>query len=88
MTMVNGQSSEGKGIVAQVCDVHRPLMSVKRMCKVGHRVVFDDEESYVENKSREHITITEEDGDYVLDAWVKIEAEDKSTFGGPGIASP
>ena len=85
MTTVDGQSSEGKGITAQVCDVHRPLMSVKKMCKVGHRDVFDEEGSYVENKKTgEIITITEEDGDYVMDTWVKTEAESASTFGGPG----
>merc|ERR1739836_66093 len=51
MLTVDGADSGGKGIVAQVCKVHRPLMSVKKICKNGQRVVFDDEGSYVECKS-------------------------------------
>merc|ERR1712024_277855 len=50
MVTVNGEDSGGKGITAQVCKVHRPLMSVKKICKNGHRVVFDEEGSYIENK--------------------------------------
>ena len=55
-------------MTAQVCDVHRPLMAVKRVCKHGNRVVFDDDGSYVENKTTgERMKIEEDDGDYVLD---------------------
>ena len=60
-------------------------MSVKRMCKSGHRVVFDDEGSYVESKhTGERLKIDEEDGEYLLDVWVKAKETSSATFGGQG----
>ena len=50
MVMVDGEDSGPRGVTAQVCDVHRPLMAVKRVCRHGNRVVFDEDGSYVENK--------------------------------------
>ena len=83
-TIERGDSG-GRGVTAEVCDVHRPLMSVKRMCKAGHRVIFDDEGSYVESKhTGERLKIVEEDGEYLLDVWVKTKGPDDSTFGGQG----
>ena len=83
MVTVDGQDSGGKGITAQVCRVHRPLMSVKKRCRNEHRVVFDDEGSYVENKNTgERIKVVEEDGEYVLNVWVKTGEQSGSTFGG------
>ena len=85
MLTIDGADSGGRGIVAQVCKVHRPLMSVKKICKNGQRVVFDDEGSYVENKwTGERIKVLEEDGEYVLDVWVNTENAKESTFGGLG----
>ena len=43
----DGQSRE---ITAQVCDVNKPLLSVCKIVIAGHRVVFDGDGSYVENK--------------------------------------
>ena len=83
MLRVDGTDSGPRGVTAQVCDVHRPLMSVKRVCKNGNRVVFDDDGSYVENKrTGEKIVIEEDDGDYVLDVWVKLGKEEEPPFGG------
>ena len=60
-------------------------MSVRKMCKAGHRVVFDDEASYIENKwTGERLKIEEEGGDYVLDVWVKTGDDGEQVFGGPG----
>ena len=60
-------------------------MSVKKICKIGQRVVFDEEGSYVENKwTGERIKVSEEDGEYVLDVWVKTGEEKEATFGGQG----
>ena len=85
MATVEGQDSEGRGVTAQVCDVHRPLMSVKKMCRSGHRVVFDEVGSYIENKETgEKLKIVEEDGEYLLDVWVKANEKGTSTFGGQG----
>ena len=73
----------GKGITAQICDVHRPLMSVKKICKSGYLVIFDDDCSYIEEKETgESIKVIEEDGEYVLDVWVKADGEGETTFGG------
>ena len=46
-------------------------------------MVFDDEGSYVENKKTgEKMVIEEDDGDYVLDVWVKLGKEEENPFGG------
>ena len=36
---------------AQVTNVKRPLMSVSRICDGGHRVVFESDGGYIQNKS-------------------------------------
>ena len=81
---IEGGVSNERAVKAQVCAVHRPLLSVKGMCRSGHRVIFDEEGSYVENKmSLERLKIDEIDGEYVLDMWVKTGGEGGSpTFGG------
>ena len=72
---LQGDYSEEKAMTVQVCPVHRPLMSVKMVCRAGHRVVFDDEGSYVENKiTLERLKIIEKDGEYVIDMWIKSDA--------------
>ena len=41
------------------------------MCEAGNRVVFDEEESYVENmETGERTILTKERGAYVLTVWV------------------
>ena len=49
---LHGYTPEGSRIRidAQIVDVKKALRSVRRMCEAGNRVVFDEEESYVENK--------------------------------------
>ncbi len=69
-----GVSAEGceRGLTAQVCDVNKALLSVSRMVKTGHRVVFDQDNSYVEDKvTGEKMWLTEENGMYALTLWVK-----------------
>ena len=47
------------------------LGSVKRICAAGHRVVFDEDGSYIENKSTGEVNILREDnGNYMLDMWI------------------
>ena len=63
-TMANGQRTCNKGeqhvmavtsdgheitFKAQVTDVHRPLMSVSRICDKGNRVVFESHGGYIES---------------------------------------
>ena len=55
----------------QVTPVTKALGSVKTLCKVGNRVVFDDDGSYIENKLTKKITkIDDSDGTYKLKVWV------------------
>ena len=46
----------------QVAEVTRPLASVKRMCEAGHAVVFDDEGSFIINKSTGEVNYLREEG--------------------------
>ena len=62
MLTINGADSGGRGIVAQVCKVHRPLMSVKKICNNRQKVVFDEEGSYVDNTKTKLRTPLREEG--------------------------
>ena len=51
--------------------VTRPLASVKKICRAGHMVVFDDDGSHIYNKSTGEINLLrEDDGNYMLDVWI------------------
>ena len=51
--------------------VTRPLASVKKICKAGHMVIFDEDGSYIYNKASGEINmLREDDGNYMLDVWV------------------
>ena len=71
------QTEEGviRKVTAQVCDVSKPLMSGFKMVKAGHRIVFDEEGSYVEDKATGEVAWLEERvGMYMLKLWVKASA--------------
>ena len=52
-----------RSMTFQAAPVTRALGSVKRICQSGHRVVFDDDMSYIENKETGEINVLrEEDG--------------------------
>jgi hypothetical protein len=60
-----------RGMTFQAAPVSKPLGSVKRICAANHRVVFDDDGSYIENKASGEINwLREEEGNYVLDMWI------------------
>ena len=62
---------EQRDMLFQVCDVTKPLASVSRICKKGHRVVFEDGCSYIENLYSGDVTwLREENGVYVMDIWL------------------
>ena len=66
-------SEEGvtRNITAQVCNVNKALMSVKKVMKAGNRVVFDDEGSYVQDKATgEKIWAKDEGGMFMIKMWV------------------
>ena len=61
-----------RGLVAQVADVNKALLSVSRMVKSGHRVIFDPAGSYIQDcQSGEQMWLEEEHGMYSLTLWVK-----------------
>ena len=65
------EGSERK-ITAQVCEVNKGLLSIRKVVKAGNRVVFDDDYSYIQDKATgECITINEESGMYMLSMWVR-----------------
>ena len=55
----------------QAAPVSKPLGSVNRICAAGHRVVFDEDGSYIEKRTTGEINMLREDnGNYMLDMWV------------------
>ena len=74
-----GTSDEGimREITAQVCDVNKPLLSVRRLLNTGNRVVFDRSGSYIEDPTTGEIMYLEEkQGMYVLKLWTKTAKPD------------
>ena len=60
-----------RGMVMKASPVTKPLGSVKKICQAGHTVVFDDEGSFIMIKNAGEVNwLREEDGNYMLDAWV------------------
>ena len=63
-----------RNLTAQVCEVNKALLSVKRVVQAGNKVVFDADGSYIEDKSTgEKMWLREENGMYMLRMWVKTE---------------
>ena len=72
-----GTSEEGteRNMTAQVCDVNKALLSVKRVVKAGNRVVFDEDGSYIEDKQTgEKMWMEENNGMYILKLWVRAKS--------------
>ena len=75
-----GYTAEGTkiGMDVQIAEVKKTLGSVRRICEAGNRVVFDEDGSYVENKSSgERTALQKEKGSYVLTLWVPRESGPK-----------
>ena len=71
-----GHTVEGmaRNLTAQVCEVNKALLSVKRVVQAGNKVVFDADGSYIEDKSTgEKMWLREENGMYMLRMWVKTQ---------------
>ena len=49
-------------LVAHVADVNQALLSVRRMMNSGHRVIFDDDGSYIEDKQTQEWMPLRDDG--------------------------
>ena len=62
-------------ITAQVCDVNKPLLSVRKLVDNGNRVVFDKDGSYIEDPTTgEFMNLEEKHGTYVLRLWTKTKS--------------
>ena len=73
-----GESSEGVkvGLDFEVCSISRPLASVAEIVRKNHRVVFDEGNSYVEDKATgKWVALREEGNLYFLDLWVQVPEE-------------
>ena len=68
-----GFSSDGhaKDITAQVCDVNKALLSVRKVVAAGNRVIFEHEGAYIEDPEGRKIWLEEKQGMYMLKLWVK-----------------
>ncbi len=59
-------------VMAQVCEITKPLLSVKKMCNAGNTVVFDNEGCYIQCKTTGVCTeIKDQGGKYSLPIWYK-----------------
>ena len=69
-----GVNEEGheRAITAQVCDVNKALLSVKKVLAAGNRVIFDEDGSFIEDKTTgERMWMRESNGMFMLRMWVK-----------------
>lgn len=70
-----------RAVTAQACAVTKNLLSVNGMTKHGHRVVFDDDGSYIEDKSSgERSWLHEVNGMYMLKLWVSKKTSKEAGF--------
>ena len=70
--MAHSEEGAIRNITAQVCDVNKALLSVKKVVGAGNRVVFDDTGSYIEDKRNgEKMWLREDNGMYMLKMYVK-----------------
>ena len=67
------------GIKAQVCDVNKGLLSVRRLVEKGNRVVFAAKEaggSYIQEAATgRKMHLAERRGMYMLKLWTKVESD-------------
>ena len=68
-----GSSEEGveRTLTAQVCDVNKALLSVRKVVAAGNKVVFNDSGSYIEDKTTgERMWMSEQNGMYMLKLYI------------------
>ena len=80
--MMTPGSTVPKGIVFQVTDVHKPLMSVGAMCDAGYECLMSKAGGFMRDiDTGEMIPLVRRGNLYVLQAWVR--SSDGTPFGGP-----
>ena len=74
-------------MAAQVCALNKCLMSVSKIAKAGHRVVFDGEGSYIYDKvTKKVIWMEEKNGMYSVEMRVSTsESQQAPVFRRPGM---
>ena len=66
-------------ITAQICDVNKPLLSVRKIVESGNRVVFEPNGAFIEDcHTKEKLKLDVNGGMYTLKVWIK--GGDKSGF--------
>ena len=74
-TVIQAEEGVPKLLSFQVCDVHKPLLAVSRLCEAGNAVVFHPAWSYIENlRTGEKTTLEQRDGLYELKVWMRSAA--------------
>ena len=78
-----GHTEEGleRKVTAQVVDVNKALLSVKKIVAAGNRVVFDDEASFIEDKTTgDRMFLEDRGGMFMLKVWVKTSSKPSTGF--------
>ena len=61
-----------KKMTVQICDVNQGLLSVSKLNMAGNRVMFDGDDSYIQNKaSGEKTWMKRKGGMFTLKMWVR-----------------
>ena len=67
-----GDEGQERGMTAQVCDVNKALLSVRRLVQAGNKVVFDSSGGYIQDEETgERMMMKEQGGMYMLKLWVR-----------------
>ena len=65
-------------------NVTKPLISTSAVEKAGNRIVFDGQNSYIQNKKTgEKMKVRQQNGVYVVDLWINT-VENGPVFGRQG----
>ena len=60
-----------RGMTFQGAPVSKPLASVKKISQAGHMVIFDEEGSFIYDKTSGEVNMLREgSGDYMMDIWI------------------
>ena len=82
LNLLLDDGSQRKMVMQVAAGVTKALGSVSRICSMGHKVVFDDDGSYIEHKATGTVTwLQQRDGVYVLDAWIAPPDEESAMSG-------
>ena len=66
------ESGGVRAMTAQVCDVNKPLLSVRKVVQAGNRVIFEPKGGYIEDvESGERLNMKLQGGMYVLKMWAR-----------------